>query len=188
MPESGKRVVPGRVLHLDEARARRVYKKTAIEITSIEFVPISRPPRLPVSGSLDGGAGSTGMRCRPDAEPLCPSPAMRMRTVMARTQEALPCPERPVHPDDEHVNAPKSSNRRRPAAQRPFFTPEQIHDLVVRSRRAQGLPLTITDASVLDLVARIFGPPRPAKRVGVVRDLACGHPGEDECRPSRLAS
>jgi len=86
---------------------------------------------------------------------------------------------RPAHPDDEHG---------RPAAQRPFFTREQVHDLVVRSRMAQGLPLTITDASVLDLVARIFGPPRPATRVGVVRDLACGHPGEDQCRPSRLAS
>ena len=95
---------------------------------------------------------------------------------------------RPVHPDDEHVNAPQSSNRRRQAAERPVFTREQVHDLVVRSRKAQGLRLTITDASVLDLVARIFGPPRPAKRVGVVRDLACGHPGEDEFRPSRLAS
>ena len=45
MRESGKRVVRGRVHRLDEARDRRVYRKTAIEITSIEFVPMSEVER-----------------------------------------------------------------------------------------------------------------------------------------------
>jgi len=129
------------------------------------------------------------MRCRPDSQAArAPITAhAHAREITASAQKRLPG-GLGLHPDDEHVNAPQSSNRRRQAAERPVFTREQVHDLVVRSRKAQDLPLTITDASVLDLVARIFGPPRPAKRVGVVRDLACGHPGEDEFRPSRLAS
>ena len=45
MAESGRRVVHGRVHRLDDARDRRVYRKTAIEITAIEFVPMSEVER-----------------------------------------------------------------------------------------------------------------------------------------------
>jgi hypothetical protein len=35
-----------------------------------------------------------------------------------------------------------------------YFTDEEIHDYVTRSTAAQGLPLKVTDPSMLDMVAR----------------------------------
>ena len=45
-----------------------------------------------------------------------------------------------------------------------YFTADQIRKHLEESRRAQGLPLTIEDVSVLDEIARILGPPKPRKR------------------------
>ena len=45
-----------------------------------------------------------------------------------------------------------------------YFTDEQIRKHLEESRRAQGLPLTITDLSVLDQIARILGPSKPRKQ------------------------
>ena len=45
-----------------------------------------------------------------------------------------------------------------------YFTDEQMRVHLEKSRRAQGLPLTIEDISVLDHIAWILGPPKPRKR------------------------
>lgn len=68
-----------------------------------------------------------------------------------------------------------------------FFTDEQIRAHLEQSRRAQGLPPTIEDTSVLDLIARILGPPRRAKGLSLDPGPACDRPGVDERPPAQLA-
>ena len=75
---------------------------------------------------------------------------------------------------------------RSPRRQR-FFTDEQIRAHLEQSRRAQGLPPTIEDTSVLDLIARILGPPRRAKGLSLDPGPACDRPCADERPPAQLA-
>ena len=120
-------------------------------------------------------------------------------SVAARTRQAVTS-RNPLHgarnnhrSHTKSADLPKiarSQRQEEPSAstgRKRFFTDEQIREHLDQSRRAQGLPPTIEDTSVLDLIARILGPPRRAKGLSLDAGPACDRPCADERPPAQLA-